>query len=92
MTTDLPEALAAYLLKRDTARADAVNTVLTSLTDRELHLVKEAAVMGYVRGTLHEKGEAIPKDGQILAEVIGACLALPDLYPTINAAPEGGAR
>ncbi|MEU8723550.1 hypothetical protein [Streptomyces antimycoticus] len=80
----LPPSLITYLAQRDAQHADAVRTALASLTDRERALIKDAAVMGYVRGTMHPKDERIPKDGQILAEVIDACLAFPDLYPAIN--------
>lgn len=66
------------------AHAAAVRDVLTALTDRERALIKDAAVMGYVRGTLHPRGEPVPKDGAIVTEVIDACLAFPDLYPAIN--------
>lgn len=82
---DLPESLIAYLAQRDAARADAVTAVLESLTDRERALVKDAAVMGYVRGMTHPMGEAILGDWAIVSEVIEACLAFPDLYPAINA-------
>ncbi|MFD0509417.1 hypothetical protein ACFQ0G_53925 [Streptomyces chiangmaiensis] len=62
-------------------------SVLESLTERELRLVKDAAVMGYVRGKMSSRTEPIRKDSAILGEVIDACLAAPDLYPAINAAP-----
>jgi len=80
----IPEFLATYLAQRDAARADAVDSTLASLTDRERALVKEAAVMGYVQGMRHPQGEAYPKDSQVLALVIDACLAFSDLYPTIS--------
>jgi hypothetical protein len=92
---DLPEFLISYMERQRASRADAVNAVLASLTDRERALIRDAAVMGYVRGTMHPKGEPHPKDSAVLAEVIDACLALPDLYPAVNAdsAPAaGGAR
>lgn len=85
MTQPLPDFLITYLAERDAQRADAVNTVLAALTDRERALVKDVAVMGYVRGTLHATGERVPKDSRVLAEVVDACLAHPDLYPAIAA-------
>jgi hypothetical protein len=87
MTEILPAFLINYLERQDRARADRVTDFLTSLTVRELGLVKDAAVMGYVRGTMAPKGEPTPKDRAILAEVVDAALALPDLYPAINADP-----
>lgn len=85
MADILPEFLVTCLEQRDTARFDAVNDTLASLTERERALVKDAAVMGYVRGMTHPLGERIPRDRAILAEVIDACLAFPDLYPAVNA-------
>jgi hypothetical protein len=85
--TALPEWLVSYIEQRDAARVDAVNAALAKLTDRERALVKDAAVMGYVRGRMHPDGEDHPKDGQVLVEVIDACLAHPDLYPAVNAGP-----
>jgi hypothetical protein len=90
MANALPEYLVTYLMEREASRADAVTAVLTTLTDRERALTKDAAVMGYVRGMTHPKGEPIPRDGEILAEVIDACLAHPDLYPAVRADPDPG--
>jgi hypothetical protein len=84
----LPDFLTRYLEQRAAAHAAAARDVLTALTDRERALVKDAAVMGYVRGTLHPRGEPVPKDSAIVTEVIDACLAFPDLYPAINP-PQG---
>ncbi|WP_086711199.1 hypothetical protein [Streptomyces antimycoticus] len=84
----LPPSLIAYLAQRDAQRADAVRTVLGSLTDRERALIKDAAVMGYVRGRMHPQDEKHPKDSAVLAEVVDACLAFPHLYPAINAAEQ----
>lgn len=84
MPTELPAAYVAYLADREADRVTAVTDLLASLTDRERALVKDAAVMGYVRGTMAPKGERIPKDGLILAEVIDACQSFPDLYPAIT--------
>lgn len=81
----LPSYLVEYLAQRDAQRADAVADVLGSLTDRERALVKDAAVMGYVRGRMRPQSEAHPKDSAVLAEVIDACLAHPDLYPAVAA-------
>ncbi|MGW3428920.1 hypothetical protein ACWDHW_13330 [Streptomyces melanosporofaciens] len=90
MTADLPDFLVNYMDRQLARRAVAVNAALASLTDRERALIKDAAVMGYVRGTMHPKGERVPKDGEILAEVIDACVAFPDLYAAINAVSRQG--
>lgn len=81
----LPAELVAYFAARDAQRADAVTAVLEELTPRERHLAHDAAVMGYVLGRMHPKDDPHPKDSAVVAEVIAACLALPDLYPGTNA-------
>jgi hypothetical protein len=90
--TDLPAALVTYLVNRDTARANAVRAFLDDLTDRERGLIRDTAVMGYVRGRMHPADEPHPKDShvvaEVLAEVVDACLAMPDLYPGVNAGPD----
>lgn len=85
--TDLYKGLISYMEQRGIARADAVDEFLKTLSERELLLVKDAAVMGYVRGTLHGrhgKAEDFPKDSAILFEVVDACFSHPDLYPSIG--------
>lgn len=84
MTADIPEQLATYFQQRANARVSAVNEVLDGLTDRERGLIHDAAVMGYVRGSLHPKGEDIPSDAGIVADVVNACLHHADLYPTLT--------
>jgi hypothetical protein len=79
------EALGRYLEARDADRRTAVHAVLQGLTEREARLVREAAVMGYVRGVqCGPHRDQIPHDAEILWEVIDACLAMPDLYPVIS--------
>lgn len=79
----LPEALVGYFATREEQRFTATMQMLTDLTERELKLVREAAVMGWVQGQRHAD-EAIPKDRQILFRVADACRAFPDLYPAIT--------
>lgn len=87
MPDALPDFLASYMERQRANRADAVNAFLGSLTDRERALFQDAAVMGYVRGSLYPRGEEIPLNAAIVAEVIDACFVLPDLYPAVNADP-----
>ena len=84
MPDALPEALVTYLIDRDQQRAQAVDEFLAKLTPRERALVTQIAVMGYVQGQRHPEGERIPKNDPLLAQVIDACFAFPDLYPAIN--------
>lgn len=84
MPDALPEPLLAYFAKRQQQRAEAVEATLASLSERERRLIREAAVMGYARGRMHPDGQDQPKDSAVLAEVIDACLAMPDLYPIIS--------
>ena len=84
---ELPEFLITYMQQRDAERADAVAAFLASLTDRERGLFHDAAVMGYVQGLMRDRSEGCPKDSQVMALVVDACFAFPDLYPTVNAEP-----
>lgn len=84
----LPPELVTYFAAREAARAEAVNAFLASLTERERRLMTEAAVMAYVHGCQHPQGAEHPKDSAVLAGVIDACLAMPDLYPTIAGTTE----
>jgi hypothetical protein len=84
-TTPVPEALVAYLRQREIQRAEDVAELLTRFSERELLLMKEAAVMGYVQGVRHGPyRDKIPGDRAILLEVAEACLSFRDLYPTIT--------
>lgn len=81
----IPEALVAYLQQRDAQRAQDVNDLAATFTERELLLMKEAAVMGYVQGAKnHPHRDRIPGNRAILLEVLEACLHFRDLYPTIT--------
>jgi hypothetical protein len=84
---ELPDFLVTYMQQRDAERADAVAAFLASLTDRERGLFHDAAVMGYVQGLMRDRSEGCPKDSQVMALVVDACFAFPDLYPTVNAEP-----
>ena len=82
---EIPEALLTYFAARETERHDNVNRILGALSDRERTLVREAAVMGYVQGTLDQRaGVAFPKDSAIVWTVIDACRANPDKFPLLS--------
>ena len=83
----IPPELIDYLVDRDRAREERIDQALGALTPRELALVREAAVMGYVQGDLAPQGQAIPPDTSILRRVVSACLTVPDLYPTLSDQP-----
>jgi hypothetical protein len=88
---DIDVLLMRYLAARDQQRAEAVESVLAGLTPRERLLVKEAAVMGFVRGTIHGGGHSAPPapaDSRIVVEVVNACLSMPDIYPTLGGSRE----
>lgn len=83
--TELSQQLDDYFERRLQARADRIRNFLAALTPRERDLVHDAAVMGYVRGSLHPKGQEIPLNPEIIADVINACFISPELYPAVNA-------
>jgi hypothetical protein len=82
---EIPDMLAAYLATRDAQRDAAVSRVLGALSDRERVLVREAAVMGYVQGTLDVRAHIeFPRDAAIVWRVIDACRACADRYPLLS--------
>lgn len=78
-----------YFEKRQQMHADERGAVLRGLAKREQQLIREAAVMGYVRGTMAHSKE-IPADSDVLALVIDCCLNFPDLYPAMKRARRRG--
>lgn len=87
---DMMARLATYYQRRGEQRGERVKATLSAMTPREQALVREAAVMGYVRGQQAERAGAreTPPDVLILGEVIACCHDMADLYPTINALTE----
>lgn len=84
-SADIPDALVAYLRQRDIQRAQDVAALLSTFTERELRLMKEAAVMGYVQGAKnHPHRDRIPGDQDVFLEAMEACLHFRELYPTIT--------
>lgn len=82
---ELPEQLVAYFAKREQQRTEAVDAFLNGLTEYERGLFHDAAVMGYVRGSMHPQGAEIPLNKAIVADIVNACFAHGDLYPAVNA-------
>lgn len=80
------EVFDEYLGIQAVARQRRVAQVLSAMTKRERQLVKEVAVMAWVRGSRAAGNghEAIPRDSEILFEVIMSCLGFEDLYPTVD--------
>jgi hypothetical protein len=99
IASDFPPELLDYFADRQRQRFETINRALATLKPFERRLVREAAVMGYVRGamagrsraTLGEpRDEDIPTDPQIIADVIGACIDMD--YPYLAAASQGKRR
>lgn len=94
MAVEIDDALAQYLAARWTAEGRRVASVISVMRAREVRLVREAAIMGYVRGAMAGESAVfnggrlfstqIPDGKDILATVISACLSMPDLYPTFE--------
>ncbi len=66
------------------ARSARVDGRLATLTDRELALVTDAAVMGFVCGR-QTSGASVPKDSAILRQVVDECMTFSALYPALGA-------
>lgn len=82
---ELPAGLLDYLTKRQNQRDADVARVWLALTKRERKLVREAAVMANLLG-MRRAGqfrEPPPADSAVVVEVISACLAQSDLFPTL---------
>lgn len=82
---DFPPELLDYFAKREQQRSAAVDEFLSGLTEYERGLFHDAAVMGYVRGSMHPRNEEIPLNKAIVDDVVNACFAHSDLYPAVNA-------
>lgn len=96
---DFPPGLLDYFADRMRQRAERIDRTLATLTPFERRLVREAAVMGYVRGAMAGRNRATlgePREGDILpdpdilADVIDACIAMD--YPYLRAASNGQRR
>lgn len=88
--TALDADLVRYLAARDQQRTTAVRERLDQLSLRERWLVHDAAVMGYVQGAMAGEVAArtatrttIPKDSDVVAEVVMCCQQMADRYPVL---------
>jgi hypothetical protein len=91
MSPALPPEVVAYIHHAEQQRADQVRATVAAMTPREQALVREIAVMAYVRGRLAGWDSSQPPDSAVLAEAVTGCLHMPDLYPTVNSLTEGRA-
>lgn len=83
----IPEDVLTYLQKREKARQDEFAQLMSALTPKEQSLVREAAVMGFVQGSMAAGGlprERFPSDTEITQRVVEGCQNFPDLYSTIS--------
>lgn len=81
------QAMVNYYVEMDAKRKEEVKRILDTLTERERHLVEEAAVMGYALGAMAAGGldkSTYPKDSAVIQDVILSCRSHSDLYPVIG--------
>lgn len=80
----IPDWLGDVIAERDRERAEARAEVLNRFTPREQRLIREAAVMGFVRGSFVPAGRGeCPRDSAIVAMVLDGCLSCSDTFPLI---------
>jgi len=85
VTDALMAEIARNIAANDRRRAERVKDTLDGLSARERALLREAAVMGWVRGHWAAGGtQRAPADSAIVAEVVDAMFAFPELYPTVT--------
>jgi hypothetical protein len=80
----LPPGLVDYLAASDRQRTERVVKNLERFTPREQQLIREAAVMGFVRGNMGARRDEIPPDSDVLYDVLVAIDGMRDLYPLIG--------
>lgn len=82
----IPDDLVRHIVDQDTRRARRAVNAWDRLTGREQRLLKEAAVMGYLRGMWDHGpgGEKVPPDSHIVQSVIEHCQTYNDRFPYIG--------
>ena len=74
---DFPPGLLDYFEESARRREAAIDERLAELTPRERSLIRDAAVMGHVLGSLYREGEPYPKDTTVMRAVVYAALREP---------------
>lgn len=86
--SEMADRFAVYLAGRDRERLERAEEMFAALTEREQHLVREAAVMGFVQGRMAHDEQPHPADSTILVRTLLGADAHGDLYPTLTARPQ----
>lgn len=85
--SDIPEDLLEYLVGRDAHHAANIQRAIDALTPFERRLLREAAVMGYVRGQLYGRDDRLPADHAMIRDAVGAAIAMD--FPLLSALARG---
>ena len=80
------EAYPNYLANMREKRSTAAVAMFENLTPREQALVRDAAVVGFVMGTItgYIPAEDFPADSKVIEEVLLVSKDQSDLYPTLG--------
>lgn len=81
---DFPPGLLDYFKESAQRREAAIDERLAELTPRERSLVRDAAVMGHVLGSLYREGEPYPKDTAVMRAVVYAALREDESYAVLR--------
>lgn len=89
----IPPNMLRYLEAQAQGRLDRAIEALDSLPIIEANMLREVAVMAWVRGAMSVSVDdisgSIPKTTEIMTEVLNCCDAMSDMYPTITALMRG---
>ncbi len=81
MSGVIPDWLENVLIERERERQTESAEAFGRFSDREQRLIREAAVMGFVRGSFCAVGEVdCPRDRVIVANVMAGALSQPDNF------------